>query len=664
MAEQLIHRVVFPAGFELPAPRSEIDPLYFHTEDGDPSEIEVLDRVTVRLEKGQTLDTDTYFNRLPAGYWQRWTRVQEVELSASGSGRARVAIRRSFVNGAASTLRVIEAELSDGVRWPVDLSVFAAGGNLWVEVEALDDEVIVKDVRWQWHTDEDLDLTTDIAITTFDRPLDVFALLNSLRMDPETLAVVGDVWLIDNGTKRFTEVEGADDLVTAWGADLHHVQQPNLGGSGGFARGMWEATTNSDSPYLMLLDDDIVVEPESIRRAVVMAETAKQPVVVGLQMLSRAEPTVLNSLAEWVDTKSMMWGPAPGSHEQFDLVEYNVHAEPRKGKKGEKKQISTRIEDVLDAGYNGWWACLIPTEGIRKAGLPLPFFIKWDDAEYAYRLARHGIRTVTMMGSAVWHEPWTLKEDSTDWTLYFHVRNRLIFAAMMSAGMPKRVRKRRVDALVRDIFMRDVMRNVLRRAYASAATADMAMRDFLKGPDQLTAPLNEVVVAVRQSRKGFPDAEMEVPTGGSQGVPRTHFRRQPKVPIGLPRSFMREFGIPVPRIPVPVPPSWLDKDQGDAWRIWQLADDDGGPAELQKVADHWWGMLDEPDAWVATVDGAKATRRTRRPDLARALTRQAWRTGREVKEHFAELSEAYSGAVPELTSPQAWARQFGIEVER
>jgi hypothetical protein len=117
----------------------------------------------------------------------------------------------------------------------------------------------------------------------------------------------------------------------------------------------------------------------------------------------------------------------------------------------------------------------------------------------------------------------------------------------------------------------------------------------------------------------------------------------------------------VPRIPVPVPPSWLDKKQGDAWRIWQLADKDPGPSELQKVADHWWGMIDEPDAWVATVDGAKATRRTRRPDLARDVSKRAWRTSKLVTQLFPDLCDVYAAAAPELTSPDTWAKQFGLE---
>ena len=200
----------------------------------------------------------------------------------------------------------------------MDLAPTAGGGCLWIEVEPLDEEIVVSDGRW-YTEHEPLETRTDIAVCTFDRPDDVLALLRSLRSEQECLDVIDRVWVIDNGTKQFSALPGADDVVTAWGSRLSHVDQPNLGGSGGFARGMFEASYHGDSPYVMLLDDDVVVEPEGLRRAVVFAAMAKRPIAVGGHMLNRAEPTVLHSSAEWVDTDTMRWGPAPGGEESIEL---------------------------------------------------------------------------------------------------------------------------------------------------------------------------------------------------------------------------------------------------------------------------------------------------------------------------------------------------------
>ncbi len=76
--------------------------------------------------------------------------------------------------------------------------------------------------------------------------------------------------------------------------------------------------------------------------------------------------------------------------------------------------------------------CLIPTAVIREIGLSLPMFIKWDDAEFGLRAGEAGYPTVTLPGVAVWHVPWTEKDDTLDWQAYFHERNRLISALLHS----------------------------------------------------------------------------------------------------------------------------------------------------------------------------------------------------------------------------------------
>ena len=57
---------------------------------------------------------------------------------------------------------------------------------------------------------------------------------------------------------------------TALGSKLRVIEQPNLGGSGGFSRAMSEAVSRGDSDYVLLLDDDVVCELEGILRAVAL----------------------------------------------------------------------------------------------------------------------------------------------------------------------------------------------------------------------------------------------------------------------------------------------------------------------------------------------------------------------------------------------------------
>ncbi len=648
-----IQRIVFPAGFELPAPASEIVGLYLKRQIPDLDEPRylptvtptVIDRATVRVPQGALLSTDTYFNRVHAGYWRRWTGVETLTVSVGGVGRARMAVRRSTANGYETTVRVVEGDLADGLRADADLAPMAGGGCLWIEVEPLDGEILVRDGRWTTEREAGLDIRMDVAVCTFDRPEDVLSLLRSLRNEQECLDVINQVWVIDNGTKQFTSLPGADEVVDSWGAQLTHVSQPNLGGSGGFARGMFEAAFHGESPYVMLLDDDVVVEPEGLRRAVVFASNATRPIAVGGHMLNRAEPTVLHSSAEWVETDTMRWGPSPGGEESIPLED-------------------ERLEYVLDAAFNAWWCCLIPTDAIRKVGLGMPFFIKYDDVEFGYRLARAGFRTVTLPGSAVWHEPWTLKDDTTDWTLYFHVRNRLIFSALMSAGLPEKVQRRRVATVVRDVMKRDIVRNVcgghtrVRRPRTLRCRTSCAARRYCT-----SRCTHRGIVSVPTA------APFPTPSSGCRPVARgtadKHHAHQsgPRSRSAFRAACCVSTAYLCRRSCLPIPAPFLAKKSADPWLIWSMPEKSDDIAELPKVADHWWGLVDVPDAWVTTVDGGKVTRRTRTPALSRALTKQAWETGKVVREQFPRLCEEYVAEYPALTSPQAWAKQFGIEVD-
>jgi galactofuranosylgalactofuranosylrhamnosyl-N-acetylglucosaminyl-diphospho-decaprenol beta-1,5/1,6-galactofuranosyltransferase len=126
----------------------------------------------------------------------------------------------------------------------------------------------------------------------------------------------------------------------------------------------------------------------------------------------------------------------------------------------------------IDVDFNGWWMCLVPTSIVREIGLSLPVFIKWDDAEYGIRARRHGYQTVTLPGAAVWHMPWTEKDDTIDWQAYFHQRNRwlaaLVYSPYKKGGM-----------LPRMSFMVDV-KHLLSMQYSAVELRLDALEDLLR----------------------------------------------------------------------------------------------------------------------------------------------------------------------------------------
>ena len=121
--------------------------------------------------------------------------------------------------------------------------------------------------------------------------------------------------------------------------------------------------------------------------------------------------------------------------------------------------------------------CLIPTEVVREIGLSLPLFIKWDDSEYGVRAQAAGYPTITMPGVAVWHVPWTDKNDALDWQAYFHQRNRFV-AALLHSPFPHGGR------MIRESFNHQ-LKHLLAMQYSTVELRHLALEDALAGPDQL-----------------------------------------------------------------------------------------------------------------------------------------------------------------------------------
>ena len=166
----------------------------------------------------------------------------------------------------------------------------------------------------------------------------------------------------------------------ALGSQFELIEQANLGGSGGFARGMYETSRADRADYVILLDDDVVLETEGARRAIDFADFTRIPTIVGGHMISLYERSVLHSAGERVNLFSTSWGPVEPSLERFDFSAKSIRS-------------SALMNRRIDVDYNGWWMCLIPTSVVREIGLSLPLFIKWDDAEYGLRAKSAGYPT-------------------------------------------------------------------------------------------------------------------------------------------------------------------------------------------------------------------------------------------------------------------------------
>lgn len=389
-ASRLLQRVIFPRDTD----PLDVRPLYLD----EPSNVHtrVVSRRSVRVPVSARVSFESYFNAFPASYWKRWTRLDEVVLRIAVRGSGRVDMYRSKPNG--DRVHVGGEAVHSEKQWstlelPVSLAPFGDGGWIWFDVFTEDHEIEVADAAWT--VNEPLPAKkVAIGTTTFNRVDDCVDTLFAIGEDPMVLDVIDKVFVADQGTTKVTDHPRFAEAEQRLGGRLQVIEQANLGGSGGFARGFYEALVHTDADQILLLDDDIVLEPDSILRSRAFAAVATNPVIVGSQMLNLQARSRLHSMGEVVDLAAFRWDAAPGAVHNHDFATKSLRKTPA-------------LHRRVDTTYNGWWMCLFPREVVAEIGLPLPLFIKWDDSEYSLRAAEAGYPTVTLPGSGVWHMPWT-----------------------------------------------------------------------------------------------------------------------------------------------------------------------------------------------------------------------------------------------------------------
>src|SRR5262249_910563 len=164
------------------------------------------------------------------------------------------------------------------------LAPFIDGGWYWFDVVAGPQGTTVIKAEWAVPAEPGPPGRISLGFTTFNRADFMLEHLRTLGSTPEGLDLIAAVDVADQGTKRGAEHADLADSAKGLGDKLRIIEQGNIGGSGGFSRSMDETVRAGNSDYLLILDDDITLEPESILRAATFADLARKPTIVGGHM--------------------------------------------------------------------------------------------------------------------------------------------------------------------------------------------------------------------------------------------------------------------------------------------------------------------------------------------------------------------------------------------
>ncbi|WP_063125157.1 glycosyltransferase, partial [Nocardia arizonensis] len=565
------------------------------------------ERMALRLEKGATAHTNTYFGRFAAAYWQRWTTVTEVRATMvlDVAAKARVRLVASDIAGHRRIVRTAAVDASGPLTLTAPLDQYVDGGALWLEFDAVGGELGITELTWTSAAPERV-RPVAIAICTFNRAADCAETVAALASDPTVLSAIDAVYVVDQGTDLVQDRPLFQQTRPMFGDKLRYIRQPNLGGAGGFTRGLYEVSAVNEHADVILMDDDILCEPETVLRLNAFANSTVEPTLVGAQMLFLLNPDYLNVGAEEVHLHELKHGQRV--------------AKALRNTSMLKKNQERRV----DAGYNAWWTCLIPAEVVAEIGLPIPIFFQWDDVEYGIRAREHGFVTVTLPNAAVWHADFYWK-DYDDWARYFSTRNSLIVGALHTDLDGK--------SITRQLF-RNMSEQLVAMQYGLVHTTLQGIEDFLAGPKILRDGGIAALAAARGSRADY--AETVKHPASTPPVPSSEIQLR------------RAGGEPSRALLVLVKRAvnqWFGRTQH-------------GLIGVTREDAYWWhvSLFDH----VVVTDASQSGVRVRKRDKARAraLLLRMVHVLRRLRRELPTLQQQYRDAMPDLTSRANWERLF------
>ena len=435
-------------------PRAETtEPLLYVRSQGDVS----FANENAMLVKGAEISFDTSFGVFAAGRWKRLTSVDclSVTVHASGSGRIELVGVKSLVRGLSLQEKIVaSAGISSSGKTTIEVPDFAKSsiGTYFVRVSAEQSDVVVSGGQWTTTTTAPREVRLSLSITTFNR---------QDYVKPTVAKVLQLVESVDSlhDHMRILVVDNARNISfdTAPNAPIAVVQNPNLGGAGGFARGIIYLRDEGWSTHVLLMDDDITLEPEALVRTFALLTFARdEKLCIHGAMLSEEQA--------WMQFEA-------GSKYRWRSL-YPLRAIGREDDLRERK-LALRDAREKKFAYTAWWYTAFPISITRDN--PLPVFVRGDDV--AFGLMHTGKHSVTMNGVIVWHADFGLKNNPS--SLYYEKRNFAIVDTLVFSNHHWWHLARRFIALC--------FRNLFSMRYASVEYMIRGVRAYLAGPEALMA---------------------------------------------------------------------------------------------------------------------------------------------------------------------------------
>lgn len=393
----------------------------------------------VDLRRGGRVYTDTYFNSISIGKWKRHTSIKELTFNLTFKGQIKITwhVHRLNFSDRIVGENYLNSTDVETISIPLDFWKALEDGMLFFEVESLSSKSNIKDFSFSTSDVPNNSIKLGIVITHFNRQQYVIPAIERLSSQLLTQEEFRD-------KVSLNVVDNSSNLPGFLGVNI--ISNENLGGSGGFTRGLIHLKEQGNYTHCLFMDDDASCEVESIRRTVSLLEFAKDPsAAIAGAMLREAE------MFRQFENGARFDGICKPNKCNLDLR--NKH-----------DLLVNELEEHID--YGGWWFLAFPISKVTN--LAFPYFVRGDDIGFGLK---HKFNIITLNGISTWGDDFSLKNGPLPY--YLDVRNHIMqhFHGLVDGGF-KGILK---------TTMKMCLRNLFTYHYETALAAIIAVEDCTKG---------------------------------------------------------------------------------------------------------------------------------------------------------------------------------------
>ncbi|WP_164854876.1 glycosyltransferase [Devosia sp. 1566] len=400
----------------------------------------------IALEPGQGVRGDTYFGLFPLAQWRRVAALRSYGIVVMGEGAATLLLRALDPAAAEDpVLLELNIELGSGMIDVSGVLAQAEAEGVYLEIVARSD-VSLRRAAFVTKDAPRRRVELGLSITTFGRAAMVAQTIDKLthfiERDPEPELGAFSLLVVDNGREL--------DAASYPGATV--LPNANLGGAGGFARGLSHYVDTSATTHVCFMDDDAATEDECLLRTRRLLAYAQN------------ERTAVSSAMLRAETSFMM-------HEQGALFEWGENHRIISRKNGLDLLKREHLAEALRQepfSYGGWWFFAFPIRG--ELVFPYPMFVRGDDWLFSYL---NNFSLETMLGVASWQEGFEGKISPGEQYL---ATKAFLVAELILRDPPNPLATAR-------FFGRWALRNIFGYCYDRAELNCEAISDVLKGPE-------------------------------------------------------------------------------------------------------------------------------------------------------------------------------------